>query len=69
MTPNRKPYFIRLTWQNGHVSEVGQSHNPSETREYGYCKISRHPRVVKRVEMFDLTGPLEAIFDADWHQG
>lgn len=61
---NRPPYRVIVTWQNGTRTIVAESPNPTELA--GAPTVSRNPRVIKRIEIHDLTGPLETVWDASW---
>jgi hypothetical protein len=62
----KRAYFIRITWQDGRTTDHGHSSSPTVTREYGKHNVSRNHRVIKRIEMWDTTGPLQAFWDASW---
>lgn len=60
----RKPYSVVVFWQDGRREVVAESHNPTELS--GAPMVSRNATLIRRIEIHDLTGCLEAIWDASW---
>ena len=47
---------------------VFSAHSPPEARYYAYEAVAKDPTRVQRVEIRDLTGVLETVFDQRWMQ-
>ena len=59
------PYQLVCRFQNGLERVIEAGHNPSVVRN-AHNRISRNPAMVARIELRDLTGPLETIWSASW---
>jgi hypothetical protein len=68
-----KPYTIVVWWRDGRRTIAAASHNPMSLAAShnpmslaAVPMVARDPRVIQRIELHDLDGCLEAIWDADW---
>jgi hypothetical protein len=59
-----KPYTIVVWWRDGRRTIAAASHNPMSLA--AVPMVARDPRVIQRIELHDLDGCLEAIWDASW---
>ena len=59
------PYELIAIMQHGREIIVAQGYNPTAVRD-DERKICHDPRAVKRIELRDASGCLEALWDADW---
>jgi hypothetical protein len=59
------PYSLVIVWKHGVESVQANGHNPQLVRA-AESQITRNSRVISRIELRDLTGPLETIWAADW---
>jgi hypothetical protein len=62
---NEGPYRLVAIMQAGHEIVVKRGHNPVEVREAA-SRVARNPKAVRRIELRDLEGSLDAIWDASW---
>jgi hypothetical protein len=58
-------YKLLIKWTDGRVETVAEGNNPSEVRA-AEARVSRNPRVIDRIELHDLTGPLETLWSRSW---
>jgi hypothetical protein len=58
------PYRIIIFWKDGRRTTAAESHAP--TALAGAPMVARNARVIRRIELHDLTGSLETIWDASW---
>ncbi len=58
-------YRLMIKWQDGRVTEQKRSYNPTEARE-AEKTVSRNPKAIARIELWDGTGSLETIWAATW---
>ena len=59
------PYRLLVTFSDGRILTLASGHNPQDVRR-AEQRVSRNPNVIARVELVDLTGPLETIWDSSW---
>ena len=60
-----EPYSVIVYWRDGRMEVVARSHNPCVLAEAP--TVARNPAAIRRIEMHDLTGCLETVWDASWH--
>lgn len=65
MADKPKPYQVWVM-QCDEWRCVFSSHNPIEATDYAKTRISYTGKSVQRVELRDLTGPLDTIYDSSW---
>lgn len=58
-------YKLIAIFQQGHEAEVASSYNPSEVIE-AESKIAHDPKIIRRIEVRDLTGVIRTLWDASW---
>jgi hypothetical protein len=61
----RGPYSLMVHWNDGRVTEQANGHSPTIVRE-AEQQVTRNPRVISRIVLVDLTGPLDTIWSKDW---
>ena len=63
----RGPYSLLVAFQFDPSiwREIANGHCPQEVRA-AHDRVARNPAVIHRIELHDLTGPLETIWAADW---
>lgn len=59
------PYRLLVHWQDGRTTVQAQGHNPVEVRR-AEAQVSRNPRAIRRIELHDSGGCVDAIWDASW---
>lgn len=59
------PYTLVAIFVQGHEIHVQSGHNPMEVRAAAE-RVSRNPKVIRRIELRDLTGVLETIWANTW---
>jgi phosphoglycolate phosphatase-like HAD superfamily hydrolase len=59
-----KPYSVWVK-QQGEWSLCFETHNPTDAREYAVDHI-HFGRPIERIEIRDLTGVLETVWDGSW---
>lgn len=59
-----KSYRILVHWKSGLTTTAASSDDP--TLLAGAPTVSRNPRAIRRIELHDRSGCLEAIWDASW---
>lgn len=59
-----KPYQVWILPRSGDWYIAFQSHSPVEARDYARNNVSW--RGILRLEVHDLTGPLETLHDSRW---
>jgi hypothetical protein len=62
---DRKPYRLVVTMAQGHTLTTSESDSPDVVRNAEHC-VAHDPKTVQRIEIHDLTGCLEALWDASW---
>lgn len=60
----RKPYSVVVFWQDGRRTIAAESHSPPELA--GAPMVARNPAAIRRIEIHDLHGSLETVWDANW---
>lgn len=58
-------YSLRVTFVNCDVRTIEASDNPTTARD-AHNRVSRNPKVVRLIQLWDLTGPLELIWSNQW---
>ena len=59
-------YSVKVTWPHGLKTTVFKSQSITDATIYARDRVARDPDRIQRIEIFDLTGCLRTMWDADW---
>lgn len=62
---SRDPYSLVCTFTSGVEIVCASGHDPVTVRE-AESRIARNPAAIARIELRDLTGPLETLWANTW---
>ena len=63
--PKPVPYKLVALFTFGKRLVIAAGHNPTVVRE-AESRVARNPKVIDRIVLEDLTGPLETIWSREW---
>lgn len=62
---SKDPYSLQVLWQDGRRTTQLTGHDPMAIRR-AENQIARDPRVIARIELWDLDGRLDTLWDYSW---